>query len=514
MIYGARIESMSDEKGEKKIIYYDGNCPMCNVFANTVNKGDKNQILVDANKENKTSLSKESLLKEIHLFDGKTLRTGPDAIFTSLAQIYPILKLVALANRLPVINFATRQVYFFISKRRLLFFGGDTSRLYWLFLITNIGLLAGILLSWPVWQSERTYPLSPIISGLDWFSPFTLILTSILTLSLFISIWQKQHFGLFALISLVSLIPLVLLDITRLQPWVLHYGAMLFLLTQANILSTLRTIQILDAARFVVVGIYFWSGVQKMNTAFITEIFPWFSKPLWSPFGDQGINIAFIIGMMIPFIEASFAVGLLTKRFRKISIIGSGLMLAFITLSLMLGHGWNSVVWPWNFAIFAMVVVLFYRLNDTLPEIINRTKKNILAIFTITIFLFMPIGNFFGEVDHYLSWSLYSGHVPVAYINSSNQTMDGLLSRLKPHNDNQEEKNVEQISVVNWSISTMNVVPYPQERVFFNIFNNLCQTYQDPNLILTIDTRPRFLSHKQIINNYTCEEVSLLMQKK
>ena len=55
---------MSDEKGEKKIIYYDGNCPMCNVFANTVNKGDKNQILVDANKENKTSLSKESLLKE------------------------------------------------------------------------------------------------------------------------------------------------------------------------------------------------------------------------------------------------------------------------------------------------------------------------------------------------------------------------------------------------------------------------------------------------------------------
>lgn len=224
--------------------------------------------------------------------------------------------------------------------------------------------------------------------------------------------------------------------------------------------------------------------------------------------------MAFIVGMLIPFIEASFAVGLLTKRFRTISIIGSGLMLTFITLSLMLGHGWNSVVWPWNFAIFTMVIVLFYGLNDTLPEILNRTKKNILAIITIAFFLLMPTGNFFGEVDHYLSWSLYSGHVPVAYITTSNQTMDDLLARTKPYNNNWEENYIEQISVVNWSVSTMNVVPYPQERVFFNIFNNLCQTYQDPNLILTIDTRPRFLSHKQIINNYTCEEVSLLMQKK
>ncbi|MBP9836397.1 MAG: DUF393 domain-containing protein [Candidatus Pacebacteria bacterium] len=505
---------MSDEKGEKRIIYYDGNCPMCNVFADTVSKNDKSQILVDANKENKTSISKENLLKEIHLFDGKTLRTGPDAIFTSLAQIYPILKPVAFAVRLPLVGWLAGQVYFFISKRRLLFFGGDTARLYWLFLITNIGLLTGILLSWPAWQNERIYPLSPIISGLDWLNPFTLIFATILTLSLFISVWQKQHFRLFALISLVSLIPLVLLDITRLQPWILHYSAMLFLLTQANILSTLRTIQILDAARFIVVGIYFWSGVQKMNTAFITEIFPWFSKPLWSPFGDQGASMAFIVGMLIPFIEASFAVGLLTKRFRTISIIGSGLMLTFITLSLMLGHGWNSVVWPWNFAIFTMVIVLFYGLNDTLPEILNRTKKNILAIITIAFFLLMPTGNFFGEVDHYLSWSLYSGHVPVAYITTSNQTMDDLLARTKPYNNNWEENYIEQISVVNWSVSTMNVVPYPQERVFFNIFNNLCQTYQDPNLILTIDTRPRFLSHKQIINNYTCEEVSLLMQKK
>ena len=372
--------------------------------------------------------------------------------------------------------------------------------------------MIGILISWPAWQNERLYPLSPIIEGIDWLNQFTLIFTVLLVLSLTLSLGQKRNFNLFALVSLLGLIPLVFLDITRLQPWVFHYGALLFLLTYANFSSTLRTIQILDASRLIVVGIYFWSGVQKMNTAFITEIFPWVSKPLWSPFGDLGLSFAFSVGILIPFIEAGFAIGLLTKRFRKISIVGSGLMLVFITIALILGHSWNIVVWPWNFAIFAMVFILFYRLDDTLPEIINRTKRNIFAILAFIFFLLLPIGNFFGQVDHYLSWSLYSGHVPRAYIAANHTTISSILSR--PDDKNLSADYLEQISLVTWSTKNMNLVPYPEERVFFNIFKNLCQTYPQSNLILTLDTRPVFLSHKAKVSHYTCEEARLLWPSK
>ena len=125
---------------------------MCNAFAKTVSKNDRNQTLIDVNQEKPhgTNLETENLLKEIHLFEGEIIRTGPDAILTSLAQIYPILKPLAFLARLPIINWFVRQIYLFISQRRLLFFGGDTARLYWLFLITNIGLLIGILISWPL----------------------------------------------------------------------------------------------------------------------------------------------------------------------------------------------------------------------------------------------------------------------------------------------------------------------------------------------------------------------------
>ncbi len=482
-------------------IYYDGNCPMCNVFAKTVSKHDKNQVLLDANKEiEEKPAPTTELLKEIHLVENDgTIRTGTDAIFTSLARIYPILKPLSYLVRLPIINWIVKYIYLFISKRRILWLGGDTARLYWLFLVTNTGLLAGIILSWPAWDTDRNYPLTPILTGIDWLNSITLWLTIGLIASLALSIIQTKHFRFYALISLLLLAPLVLLDITRLQPWILHYAGLLFLLSFINFYSVLRTSQILDAARFIVVGIYFWSGVQKMNTGFVLEVFPWFTKTLWSPFGDVGAMTVIIIGIFVPFIESAFALGLLTRRFRFISIIGSGVMLITVTLSIIIGHVWNSSVWPWNFAIFSMILILFYRYEDSAIDLLKRTKKNLLGIFAICLFVLLPLGNFFGLVDHYLSWSLYSNHVPTATITASKETLSQLASNVTEKNNETGE-----LTVLHWSMETMNVVPYPQERVFFNLFNNLCTKYSDPNLMLTITTRPRLFTNNPINTNYDC----------
>ncbi len=201
-------------------IYYDGNCPMCNVFAETVSKHDRDQVLLDANKEigEKPAPTKE-LLKEIYLVETNgTIRTGADAILTSLARIYPILKPLSYLVRLPILSWIVKYIYLFISKRRILWLGGDTARLYWLFLVTNIGLLAGIILSWPAWDTDRSYPLTPILSNIDWLSSITWWLTTGLFISLILSLVQTKHFRFYALASLLFLIPLVLLDITRLQP--------------------------------------------------------------------------------------------------------------------------------------------------------------------------------------------------------------------------------------------------------------------------------------------------------
>lgn len=262
---------------------------------------------------------------------------------------------------------------------------------------------------------------------------------------------------------------------------------------------------ILDAAKFVVVGIYFWSGLQKINTAFFTEVFPWFTEPIWSHFGQFGFGVMFFIGLLIPFIESAFAIGLLTKRFRKVAILGSTLMLLLVTISLMIGHGWNTVVWPWNFAIFSMVNVLFFGSKDTFFDLFSRTKNNILGLIAITLFIVMPAGNIFDKADNYLSWSLYSGHVPTAIINISPETLKIIAPKAEytPNTDTSVS-----VHLIQWSISTVNTPPYPEIWVFENVFSKLCNEYdEDPFLSLTIKKRSFFMSHNYELLQYNCNNI-------
>jgi predicted DCC family thiol-disulfide oxidoreductase YuxK len=486
-------------------IYYDKNCPMCSAFADKVSTSDSEQILIDANTATDSPYKKENLLNEIHLInsDGK-LHVGADAILTSLARIYPWLTPLAKIVRLPVFNWFATKAYYFISNRRTLLFGARKSRVYWLYIISNLGLLLGILLSLPLWGSSRTYPLIPIFNGIHLSSTPTTILAIALITSLFVSIFLKQKFRLFSLISSILLISLVFVDITRLQPWVWHYLGLLLLLSFWNVNSSTRTQNILDAARFVVVGIYFWSGLQKINTAFFTEVFPWFTQPIWSHFGQFGFGVMFIIGIFIPFIESAFALGLLTKRFRKISIIGSTLMLILVTISIMIGHGWNTVVWPWNFAIFLMVNILFLGNKDTFLDLFNRTKNNILGLLAITLFIIMPAGNIFDKADNYLSWSLYSGHVPTATIQISANTLKKIAPEARYTQNPDGSANLD---FVQWSIKTFNTPPYPEIWVFENIFSKICKDYnKDPFLLLTIKKRSFFMSNNYETLQYTCRK--------
>ena len=205
----------------------------------------------------------------------------------------------------------------------------------------------------------------------------------------------------------------------------------------------------------------------------------------------------------MPFIESAFALGLLTKRFRKISIIGSAIMLFVVMSCLVLGYGWNSSVWPWNLAIFGMVLVLFLGLPDTFGTILNRTKSNLFAIIAIALIILAPLGNFFGLTDHYLAWSLYSGHVPTAILKASPETIAIIAPGVKstPIPDSKAVL----VDFVHLSTASVRVVPYPEIWVFESIFEAICQNNKtDVHLSLTIETRPLFKSHLIKSKDYTC----------
>ena len=143
------------------------------------------------------------------------------------------------------------------------------------------------------------------------------------------------------------------------------------------------------------------------------------------------------------------------------------------------GHGWNSSVWPWNIAIFSMVILLFYGYRFSFSDFINQIRGNWLAYMMIFVFWIMPAGNLFGLTDNYLSWSLYSGKVPEASIQGNQEFLLSISQKAKDG----------ELTFVQWTLDDLNLVPYPENRVFLDVFKNLCANNTTP-LTLTIREYP------------------------
>ena len=153
----------------------------------------------------------------------------------------------------------------------------DNNRLLWLLNISITGLLAGLLLTPNAWSTDRTYPLSPTLRGFELSPLATDLMFLIVIISLGLSLLRFSWREHFLSVSLAGLITLLAADITRLQPWVLHYLAILILFSSVINKKLLNPTKVLDAAIIVIGGMYFWSGVQKMNPRFLSEIFPAFT---------------------------------------------------------------------------------------------------------------------------------------------------------------------------------------------------------------------------------------------
>ena len=373
----------------------------------------------------------------------------------------------------------------------------NNTRLHLIFTIAIIGALASLIMTVDAWSSLRNYALSPII-------PFTTsaatqhILYATLVCGLAASLCTKKYRRHLVSAALIALLLLVAQDITRLQPWIIHYTAILLLFSFAIPKKYAQGVYMLDAARLVVGGMYFWAGVQKFNIRFFTEVFPWFTESLWRPFGETGATIAIIIGLCIPVIEAGFALGFFTRRFRHLSLLGATSMIIVVLTCLgPLGHSWNSSVWPWNFGIYGMAVALFLGLQTSLPEFIKRQRHNALAWIAFAFFWIMPIGNYFGVTDHYLSWSLYSGHVPEATLIGNQATLFTLS----------EKAAAGHLKFAHWSQTELNMVPYPEIRVFEDVFQGLCADKQYQNIHMEIMVPRLFASQKHETLQYRCDAV-------
>ena len=237
-----------------------------------------------------------------------------------------------------------------------------------------VGFAAGLLLSPKLWVSSRFYPLVPVFHGLPHIPfPLDYICYGVLLLLLVaIAFVAKPRIYIFTFVAFIAAYSL--LDQTRWQPWAYQYWLMLIALgcfswKPDDIRGRQDAVNI---CRLIMGCTYFYSGLQKLNGKFVAEGFPWVLGTL-----HLNIPITYLnyLGWIVPFIEVSIGLSLLTRRFRKIGIVNGIVMHLFILYSFgPLGLNWNSVVWPWNVVMILLILVLFWNTDVTFADIVWRNK--------------------------------------------------------------------------------------------------------------------------------------------
>ncbi len=497
----------------KKIhrVVYDGDCPMCRVVMNTIDTSSQKDAFqnIDSTKDAlPQSLTADAVDKEIHVIgeDG-TIYKGADAIITILAQ-YPEFAFLAKLGRLPVIKQILALGYKVVALNRHFIFG-EVSRIFWIKTIVALGLIAGLSISIKLWISDRLYPLVPVIDGLPTrIFPYDYLLFGIVIGALlWVIVSPRPRTAI--LVFLAGALVLAITDQSRWHPWFYQYVFMMIVLASFswNYKDVEKQNILLNTLSIVIAGIYFWSGIQKINPTFIGGIFPWMVDPFVSFLPTTIKSFLYTTAVFVPFVEMAIGIGLIIKKTRPYAVLMAIGMHIFILASLSpLGHNWNSSVWPWNIAMIVIVITLFWK--RAVPTRTLFFQKNALHMIAILLFLVMPALSFFNVWDSYLSSALYSGNLNAASIEVSTETKNTLPALLQSY-AKQEDSGKYSIDIKNWSMSELNVPPYSEKRIFTAIGSYVCElTNNTHDMTLTIKGKPYLITGKEPSRVFTCADLT------
>lgn len=281
--------------------------------------------------------------------------------------------------------------------------------------IAATGLLSGVALSWPLWNpAERFwFPLLPLwgeaenphlMNGL--FHTFGWLGLFALMVAVFVFPGKKLLTGLLA----GWLAGLCAFDLNRLQPWVWLY---LIVFTVTIVENEKGTVV---ALRWLLAGVYFWSGFYKLTPYFAEDNFPWFCEAFsfTQPLGRYPL-----LGYGIALLEMVFGAGLFrgkTRSWFKWLVIGFHAVIILFLLKL----DWNLVVIPWNLAMAGLVWILFTGAHPaSSPEgrKVSLTSGKTIAGGFVWL---APLFGLFNLWPHTLSWQLYANTQPEATFYADN----------------------------------------------------------------------------------------------
>lgn len=365
--------------------------------------------------------------------------------------------------------------------------------------VLSCGLLATLIVAPRLWFAHPLFSPQPL---LPWALPSQLdtpIYVTLIGLLLpIIAGWHPDRFmavwcGMFGLRAAF--------DFTLWQPYLYQYAAMMLALRLIP-----RAEGAVNANRLILVSTYLWSGLNKINHRFFEAglaAIPGLEIVL-APILDVPNSPLGYIGVAVPFIEIFIAVGLLVDgKARRIAMVAAIAMHALIFVALgPLGANHNVVVWPWNVAMMALVVVLFGATGEGDRVDLKKVLWNSRSVThgaIVVLFLLCPLLGAFGLWPVTLSFRLYSYRVPTADVYVTEALRDRLPAAT--------QKLIEPVSVTfdagrklgpyvgglnisDWSERELGAFLPPEVTAYEATFAKVCTLAADPEDGLLLSVSP------------------------
>jgi hypothetical protein len=183
---------------------------------------------------------------------------------------------------------------------------------------------------------------------------------------------------------------------------------------------------------------------------------------------------------LTPFLEIFIAAGVWLGKTRWFAIVIASILHVGALLFLgPIGHDVNRVTWPWNFAMIALLIVLFVAKEPISPaQAVRELRHSWSGTLVVGLYGFLPVLSFFGLWDAYLSFALYSYNLPNAEIYVSRSFLSrlppGLESYVYPvKNFNHALQLPYMFEYPIWAQAEIGVPPLPEPRAFLVVFRHI-----------------------------------------
>ncbi|MAN27096.1 MULTISPECIES: hypothetical protein [Mesonia] len=337
-------------------------------------------------------------------------------------------------------------------------------------LVNNLAFIAGIMFSFKLWITRRNFPVIPLFDFIPEFSTsFNLIPVIVLIALLAIQIIYKKPF--IFLLSILTIGFLLVQDAMRWQPWVYLYTVFII----PFCFKKIKASQVLSFFQIILIGVYFWSGLYKLNSGFTEIIFP---KMILQVLHINLSKYSYL-GYFIPITELLVAVGFVIKKTRNIAfyLAASTHLLILVWLS-PIGGNTNSVIIPWNIAMIVFTYLCFYK-NEIEVFTKPQTLKKPLTLIAFIIIL-LPGLYKVGYWPYYFSFQLYSGQGQSSYISLPDKQLleqhPNFINACYPFKEF-PQKNIVKLSY--WSYFELNVPTPPDTKIYHAVMKDFCNNYPE-----------------------------------